>query len=314
MKISKRLTGFITLIFNTKSAIGGTATTIGLVITQGPKVYKKILEIVTPILEYLYPSMPPQDQILNLLTLIFVILFYILIWLFIFFAFRIISKEILTKYTLHILLDLKEQADEIVAIAFNKIGEERLKGIEDTINKLLQSVTPLTPVSGITTGICTIPGVYKIQEKIFEGLEKTFAKDELFPPATHPLSRKEVKVTWVYQNPTISEQKRDDPTPHQKKNPHETKPPNKELTTNILSLLERRKHLGLTTIRSTELPPNYTVEEMHNNILHCLEQGYIEGPPPLPQSDDALLQMTEKGTIQLTLMTTTLKDTRPKTL
>ena len=313
MKISRRLKNYISLLFNAASAIGGTITTITLAITQGPIIYKKTLEIVTPALEYLFPSMPLKYQVLNLLTWLLVALFYISTWLFIFYAFRTISKSILNKYTHHILLDLEERAIEICTAAFEEVSLEHLDRLENKIDILHETVTPLTTQSAITGSTCSIPGVYRIQEKIFNGLEKTFAKDDIFLPAMDPESRKEVKVTWVYQNPILSEDRKDEQRQSNKSSPRQAQPYNEKLIISILTLLNKRRHLGLTTIRNTELPPHFTVEEMHEHIHHCLEQGYIEGPLPASHSDSALLRITEEGLFQLALMTTTLKDTRSKT-
>ena len=201
MKITQRLKDFISLVVQTVGFLGGIITVLTLIATYGPTVFEQISKRVSITLDYFFPALPLQYQILNLLTWLLFILFYIAVWAFAYFSIRKTSKIFLNRFAHHILLDLQEGAIEVCSAAFDELFQKDLTRVENKIDNITESIKPIMPLSAITGDTCPIPGLYKIQEKVFNGFEKTFAKNDTFPAKLHPQTKKEEKVTWIYQHP-----------------------------------------------------------------------------------------------------------------
>ena len=201
MKISPRLTERISLIAKRIAQAIGTILVFTQAAGYAPDIFDNGLTVINSALDYFFPSIPFKYQIINLFAWILLLLFYAATWVFVYYMAKKILKILLRGLVHHILLDLEERAARIYTATFKKLSEEHLKKLEDKTDSILEKIAAVTPISATTGSICTLPGVYKIQEKIFDGFEKTFVENETFPAERHPKTKQEIKITWVYQHP-----------------------------------------------------------------------------------------------------------------
>ncbi len=314
MKLSARLLNYLRIVYLVTTSSLSAMGTLFFYLTAKEEIHAAVQETSAALIIRLNPSNAFYQNILEALPTILIALVYATIFALLFIAIRLTTKKTLHTYTGHILLDLQENSLEIAQEAFNHVAAPRLQTIEDQIDKLLQATKPLSPVSGITKEICELPGLYRVQDKIFRNVEKTFAKGNTFPPLEHPKGNKEIKVTWVYQHPSTAPKNEDTPFNQEIATQQQEITTHQDLVTRILILLHQRKKLGVTTIRNTELPPKFTTPEIHKAIQYCIDQQYVEGPTPVPVSDTALLQVTDAGTQELLRRQEAYQDPRPKTL
>ena len=307
MKITKKFQRYLDLSYKISALIGTLIATFIFLADYGPALFNIITNLITKILNSIFPGLPLNYQILNLAIWIAFIASYFVISLPIYFALRKLAAIFIRGLVQHLLNEIRTHIIPESAQQYQKISQEYFDEVSKKIDNLIAKTEPQPPIIHITGDSCTSPGVYKIQEKIFQGLEKTFAEGDTFPPAEHPITRKEIKVTWVYQHPS-SIHHGDNVPPAQHTITHQ------DLVTKILILLSQRKNLGVMTIRNTELPPKYTEKEIQQAIQYCLDQQYIDGPTPVPLSDAALLQITDHGTQELLRRQKAYEDPRPKTL
>lgn len=160
-------------------------------------------KIVTSMLDYFFPGIPINYQIFNLIVWLIVIVFLTTIWIIMYLLFRRLFKRFLEGLVLHLILELENPIQKLSSKAYEEILKDQLKGLEDKVDRLYRAVEPLIPPSAISGSVCSIPGVYRIQDEAFQGTEKTFAAGEIFPSVPHPETGVEVKVTWVHQSPAL---------------------------------------------------------------------------------------------------------------
>lgn len=201
MKISKRLmdyTKFGAAMFGSIAAMVTVASEFG---EHRHDIFDAARKIITSVLDHFFPSIPINYQILNLIVWSIVIVFLATTWIIMYLLFRRLFKRFLEGLVFHLILELEDPVQKLSSKAYEEILQEPLKGLEDKVERLHRAVKPLVPPSAISGTACSIPGVYRIQDEGFQGAEKTFAEDEIFPSVPHPQTSVEVKVTWVHQSP-----------------------------------------------------------------------------------------------------------------
>lgn len=89
-----------------------------------------------------------------------------------------------------------ERLDERDAAFEKRIGEL----VDQRIAAKIEELSPPPPPYGITGGLCTKSGLYRVQDSLTWLVERTFGEGDVFPVAED--GGRERKVTWVYQVPT----------------------------------------------------------------------------------------------------------------
>lgn len=203
MKLSKRIKSYARVGARVIGSLVATIT-VGLEFGEhGNDILEFARKLVSSVLDHFFPGVPANYQFINLFVWLVIFVLFCICWFILFFIIRRMAERFLKGLISHLVLESEERVKVLNREAFEDVLQGPLEGLEARVKQLHKMVEPLVAPSAISGTTCMLPGVYCIQEEVFQDAERTFAEGEIFPWVPHPVTGVEVKVTWVYQSPAM---------------------------------------------------------------------------------------------------------------